>query len=179
MSLSYVNKEGIRVELTDPDLLTPKVAESALHLASGETLQEAADELDRDIETVKTYAKTFRETMHAKSMLAAVAKAVAMGLISISEVNAKTLFACAMITASGFSDDQDDIRRTPVRNTPVRRTSTRLPRTPKREESMALFFYGDEVVLAKREKPELCFRVPGALDSAFAYGLQDGRQGKH
>lgn len=87
-------------------VFSPAAEKAISKLAAGESYEEAAKELHRDKETVKSYAAIFRQTMHAKSTLEAVAKAVARGIISIKEIDGKTLIACGLITLTSFSSDR-------------------------------------------------------------------------
>lgn len=110
-------------------IFTRKVEEAFGHFASGESYQEAADQLNRDIETMKSYGKVIREVLHAKSMIEAVAKAAAKGIISFKEVDPKALIACGLVVLSSFNTDFTQPR--PVRST------TRTTRTARRDDAAA------------------------------------------
>lgn len=99
-------------------ILSPAQERAFTDLAAGMTYEEIAARHHRTTETVKSHAKVIRETLHAKSMIEAVAKAVAQGIITITEVGGKTMIACALVVASGFLDDHDVMRH--ARNTRTR-----------------------------------------------------------
>lgn len=103
-----ITKKGdfmaLKVEFREK-IFTPAIERTVERLAAGESYQETADELHRDKETVKSYAAVFRQAMHAKSMVEAVAKAVARGVISIKEIDVKSVLACAFIGLTGFNSD--------------------------------------------------------------------------
>lgn len=93
-------------------ILSPAQERAFADLAAGMTYEEIAARHHRTTETVKSHAKVIRETLHAHTMVEAVAKAIARGIITITEVGGKTLLAAALIVASGFVDDGDMVRTT-------------------------------------------------------------------
>lgn len=96
----------VRIEFKK-HILTPKVEEAFGVLGLGKTYQDAADELNRDIETIKSHGKIIREVFQAASMLEAVTKAVAKGIITITEKGGKTLLLALIMVGTGLPDNQD------------------------------------------------------------------------
>ena len=94
----------IRVDVLQK-MFSPRVEDAVKRLASGDSYKEAARELEVDAETIKAYATTFRRAMQAKNTTEAVIKAIARGVISITEIDAKTLMACGLIALTSFSTD--------------------------------------------------------------------------
>jgi len=87
--------------------LPPRVGETAEHLSLGESYKEAARQLQIDTETVKSYAAMFRRIMEAKSTGEAVAKAIARGIITITENGGKTLLLALVLVGSGIPEDHE------------------------------------------------------------------------
>jgi DNA-binding CsgD family transcriptional regulator len=82
----------------------PRVGETAEHLSLGESYKDVARQLEIDTETVKSYAAMFRRIMEAKSTGEAVAKAIARGIISITENGGKTMLIACLIFSAGMPD---------------------------------------------------------------------------
>lgn len=132
-------------------LFSPAVERAVSRLAAGASVQDAASELHRDKETVKSYATVFRQTMQAKSMVEAVAKAVARGVISIKEIDGKTLIACGLISLSSFHTDY------------VMARSVRTTKTTRHDNADTPSEQVSEVFAAGFGSPVLCTVVPGGL----------------
>lgn len=88
------------------DTFPPRVGETAEHLTIGESYKEAARQLQIDTETVKSYAAMFRRIMEAKTTGEAVAKAIARGIITITENGGKTLILLLVLVGTGLPDKQ-------------------------------------------------------------------------
>lgn len=136
----------VRIEFNQ-HVFTPKVEQAFGEFASGKSYQEAADNLHRDLETMKSYGKVIREVLHAKSMLEAVAKAAARGIISFKEVDVKTLVACGLVLMSSFSGDFTQPK--PVRSTSRTTRTARRDHAAGAEEVITI----DQVVLARHQIP--------------------------
>jgi DNA-binding CsgD family transcriptional regulator len=131
-------------------VFSPAAERAISKLAAGDSYEEAAAELHRDKETVKSYAAVFRQTMHAKSTLEAVAKAVARGIISIKEIDGKTLIACGLI----FTSFQSDF---------VMARSVRTTKLKRRDDAITQSENGGEMVSAWHQGADLRHLVPGGF----------------
>jgi|GEM_PF-5371482 DNA-binding CsgD family transcriptional regulator len=100
------SESEVRIEFKK-HVLTPKVEEAFGVLGLGKTYQDAADELSRDIETIKSHGKIIREVFQAASMLEAVTKAVAKGIITITEKGGKTLLLALFMVGTGLPEDHE------------------------------------------------------------------------
>lgn len=132
-------------------LFPPRVEDTVKRLASGDSYKEAARELEIDAETVKSYAAAFRRGMQAKNTAEAVAKAVARGVISIKEIDRKTLIACGLICLTSFHSDYTLAR------------SVRTTKTKRREDAITQSENGGQVVGAWHQGADFRFLVPGGL----------------
>lgn len=132
-------------------LFSPAAERAISKLAAGSSYQEAAEELHRDKETIKSYAAVFRQVMHAKSTVEAVAKAVARGVISIKEIDGKTLIACGLITLTSFNSDR------------VMAKGHRKSLSERREDAITQFEDGGQVVSEWLQRADLRSVVPGGL----------------
>lgn len=97
---------SIHVELKKP-ISGKKPDEAFTKLASGMTYAEVAAELHRDVETIKSHSKAVREILHAKSIVEAVAIAIAKGFISITESGGKTLVLALILVGTGIPENQE------------------------------------------------------------------------
>lgn len=104
-------------------VLSPAQERAFKDLALGLSYEEVSQKHHRTTETVKSHAKVIREHFQAKTMLEAVAKAVANGIITITEAGGKTTLAICLVVASGFVDGEVMARtnRTPQSSRIVRR----------------------------------------------------------
>jgi len=99
----------IEVELKKP--ITGKKPDQAfIKLAACMSYAEAAAELHRDVETIKSHSKVIRDILNAKTMVQAVAIAVAKGIITITEKGGKTLLLALIMVGTGLPDHQDYTR---------------------------------------------------------------------
>lgn len=94
----------IKVELVKP-ISGKKPDEAFTRLATGMSYAEVAAEMHRDVETIKSHSKVIREILNAKTMVQAVAIAVAKGMITITEKGGKTLLLTLVLVGSGIPDD--------------------------------------------------------------------------
>jgi len=96
----------IEVELKKP--ITGKKPDQAfIKLAAGMSYAEAAAELHRDVETIKSHSKVIRDILHAKTMVQAVAIAVSKGIITITEKGGKTLLLALVLVGAGIPEDHE------------------------------------------------------------------------
>ena len=96
----------LEVKINKP-VFGKKQGEVFRKLATGMTFAEAADELHRDVETIKSHSKVIRDILHAKTMVQAVAIAVAKGIITITETGGKTLLLALIMVGTGLPEHQD------------------------------------------------------------------------
>lgn len=144
--------EFMALQVTFLEKVFSPAAERAISkLAAGESYEEAAAELNRDKETVKSYAAVFRQTMQAKSTLEAVAKAVARGVISIKEVDGKTLLACGLIALTSFNSDF------------VMAKNTRKAKTERREDADTPPSESLEILFGRGGQADFRSVVPGGF----------------
>lgn len=132
-------------------LFPPRVEDTVKRLASGDSYKEAARELDVDAETVKSYASAFRRVMQAKNTAEAVAKAVARGIISIKEIDGKTLIACGLIFFTSFQSDF------------VMARSVRTTKLKRRDDAITQSENGGEMVSAWHQGADFRHLVPGGF----------------
>lgn len=102
-------------------ILSPAQERVFKDLAAGMTYDQIAEKHHRTKETVHSHSKVIRETFEAHSMVEAVAKAIARGIISISEIGGKTMIAACLIVASGFATDNEIVRTTRTAKTTTAR----------------------------------------------------------
>lgn len=140
-------------------IFPPRVEDAVKHLSLGEPYKQVARELEIDAETVKSYAATYRKLMKAKTTLEAVANAVAKGVISIKEIDGKTLISCGLIFFTSFQSDF------------VMARSVRTTKLKRRDDAITQSENGGEMVSAWHQGVDLRYLVLGGFcDRAVRQG---------
>lgn len=130
---------------------SPAAERAISKIAVGLSHDDAAKELHRDKETIKSYAAVFRQVMNARSTLEAVAKAIASGVISIKEVDGKTLLACGFIALTSFHSDFTMAK------------TARTAKTKRREDAITQSENGGQVAGTWHQGVDVCSVVPVRL----------------